>query len=115
ELSMGYGGGVNAFVVGATNTGLDLEVLGEQLPNVLPMDVLLDAEKVYRWAEEKRRTYGLSKRAYVACEALKTVWRQANPKIAQVWRDIETCVRNALNNPGEAFYAARCVFTYAGN
>jgi len=111
ELALGYQGGVNAFVTMAATYGVDLEALARAvLPN-LPTLALRDAYKVHAWGVQQKRTYGLSKEVYVACEALKALWRQAHPMTETLWGAYETAARNAILNPGIDFPAGKCVFS----
>lgn len=110
ELALGYAGGVNAFVTMAATYGVDLELLAEKAGPTIPRDVLRDAQRVLAWAKQNKRTLGLSDQVYVVCEALKQLWRNAHPKIEQLWADYEHAAFNAIMYPGEVFEAGRCVF-----
>lgn len=110
ELALGYQGGVNAFVTMSATYGIDLEELARKVLPTLPATALRDAQGVYAWATQQKRTYGLSKEVYVACEALKALWRQAHPATEILWGAYETAARNAILNPNIDFPAGRCVF-----
>jgi DNA polymerase len=114
ELAMGYEGGVGAFVAMATTYGIDLEELADRaLPNI-PKATLMDAQGTFRWATKMRRTYGLSERVYVVCEALKRLWRAAHPETVQLWSDVENAARSAICSPGQVFRAGRLAFDRKG-
>ncbi len=103
ELSLGYQGGVNAFVTMASTYNLDLELLAEKAWPTIPAVTLRDAQSIYAWAKSHRRTLGLSERVYIVCEALKTLWRDAHPEVVLLWSMMETAAVNATLNPGKLF------------
>lgn len=110
ELALGYQGGVNAFVTMSATYGVDLELMARKvIPHLSPM-AYRDAQGVYAWATQQKRTYGLSKDVYIACEALKALWRQAHVMTEILWGAYETAARNAILNPNIDFAAGRCVF-----
>lgn len=110
ELALGYQGGVNAFVTMSATYGVDLELMASKvIPNLSPI-AYREAIGVFTWATQQKRTYGLSKEVYVACEALKALWRQAHPMTEVLWSAYETAARNAILNPNLDFPAGRCVF-----
>ena len=39
-----------------------------------------------------------------------STWRQANPNIRQTWYDVQDAALDAVNYPGEIFYAAKCKY-----
>ena len=56
------------------------------------------------WTKKKRRsTFGLSDRAWLACESLKTAWRLAHPKISAFWGEMEDTIRRACLNPNVTY------------
>lgn len=110
ELALGYQGGVNAFVTMSSTYGVDLDDLARKVLPTLPPIAFRDAQGVYAWATQQKRDYGLSKEVYVACEALKALWRQAHPMTEMLWGAYETAARNAILNPNIDFPAGKCVF-----
>lgn len=115
ELFLGYQGGVGAFGTGAVTYGIDLEAMARAAMPSIPLLNLREAEGVYAWAVQQKRTLGFSKNVYVVCEALKSLWRQAHPKTELLWAYYETAARNAIQNPGVDFPAGRCVFSRIKN
>ena len=115
ELSLGYGGGVAAFISVATAYGLDLDELGRKAPELMPYEAIAQARAIYAWAVKKNKTYGLTEPVYTACEAIKSLYRKANANVAQAWEDLETAAKQAITYPGESFPAARCVLTCRAN
>ncbi len=106
ELSMGFGGGVGAFVKMSANYGVDLSSL-VKVP-ILPR-IRAESEAFLAWLLSKGApTHGLSAPVFVAVESLKRVWREANPRIVQYWGELESAARSALTHPG-TWYSARTV------
>lgn len=96
ELSMGYEGGVGAFLKIAASYGLDIEQLTEVAYDLIPAHVKAEALKAYEWASEKRRTYGLTMRQYIVCDALKRMWRAAHPAIVKFWKDLKEAATRTI-------------------
>lgn len=109
ELSMGYEGGVGAFVTMAAGYGLDLEALASAAWPHLPAWALDEARDFLEWRSRqaraqhakriargvapadaeaqlqdalKRSRLGLSEQVFLVCDALKRLWRHAHPAIA---------------------------------
>lgn len=47
--------------------------------------------------------YDLTERVFIACDALKRLWRRAHPAIESLWHDLESAVKDAIACPGEVF------------
>ena len=60
----------------------------------------LDAKR--EEARNKARL-GLAYKTFVACDAIKRMWRRAHPNIVSFWRDLEDTVRHAVNSPKTTF------------
>ena len=104
ELMLGYGGGVGAFVTGALTYRFDLEEMAENAWDSLPGEQVHEAEGFHEWAVKKRMpTFGLSERAFVVCDVFKRLWRAAHPRTASFWGELESAVRQAINQPGNTF------------
>lgn len=108
ELMLQYEGGVGAFITGAATYGIDLDEMAEAaLPNI-PADVLREATEFYDWTVKKKRsTFGLARDTFIACDALKRLWRYAHPAISSMWGELKDTVIEAINNPGESFICRR--------
>lgn len=101
ELMLQYEGGVGAFLTGAATYGIDLDAMAESaLPNV-PDDVIDEAGGFYDWTvKQKRSTFGLACDTFIACDALKRLWRRAHPGISNTWPALKAAVTEAINQPG---------------
>lgn len=108
ELMLGYEGGVGAFLTGAATYGIDLDHMAETALPGIPAEVQADAASYL--ASRKQRgegAFGLSDRAFVACDAIKRLWRQAHARTASFWPEMLQAARNALSLPGERFDCRR--------
>lgn len=103
ELSMGFAGGVNAFVTMAGTYKLDLAHLAAQAFPAIPDDVLEEAERAWAWANDKNQAQELPKHIWLVCDSLKRLWRQGHPNTVQGWQDLEDAAVAALKQPGKAF------------
>jgi DNA polymerase bacteriophage-type len=103
ELGLGYEGGVAAFLTFAAVYQMDLDELADAVHTTAPKESLAQAYNIYEWAVKKRRTLGLPKNIYVACEVLKASWRAAHPQTASLWKDVGEAVRSAIRSPGVTF------------
>ena len=67
------------------------------------------------WRRQKgMSTYGLADEVFIACEALKYLWRQANPEIASYWKELENAAKKAISNPGVDIECRRLRFRRDG-
>ena len=108
ELALGFGGGVGAFVTFATAFNIDLEVLKDKILENAPGWTIDEASGFYDWVIKKNSpTFGLSRDAYVACDALKRAWRAAHPNIIAFWSHLKTTIEDAINTPGVTFECGR--------
>lgn len=127
ELSMGYEGGVGAFLNIAAAYKLDLDEMTEAAWDTLPNDVRDRAERAWEWAVEQRKTFGLRPEVYIVCDALKRMWRSAHPKLstkcwdcdepcehAGLWQNYEKAFRSAILHPGKVYSTGRCQFACIG-
>lgn len=105
ELALGYEGGVAAFISFAIVYNMDLDKLAEAVLATLSGDVRSEAEGMWNWACKKNRTLGLTKDVYVACEALKRMWRGAHRETVKLWDNVGKAMKLAIKNPGVAYSA----------
>lgn len=114
-LALGYEGGVGAFLGIAYQYGLDIAELAAKAPDMLPFELLAKSADTYEWAVDKGKTYGLTREEFVACNAIKLAYREANPAIAAVWRGYREAAAMAIQWPGESIEVGRCRFYRRGN
>jgi DNA polymerase bacteriophage-type len=104
ELALGYEGGVGAFLTFAAAYGIDLEELATLAYDTIPGHILHEAGRFYDWTvEQKRSTFGLSRTAFIVCDSLKRMWREAHPMVAGLWKELETACIDAVQNPGTTY------------
>lgn len=106
ELSMGYAGGVSAFLTFAAVYNLDLDAITKPVLNTMPKHILTEARGFYDWTVKcKRSTFGLEKDTFVVCDGLKRMWREAHPNVVSFWAKVESAADLAVSNSGKAYYA----------
>lgn len=103
ELGLGYEGGVAAFLTFAAVYQMDLGELAKATWAAASPEALENAKGMWKWASEKKRTLGLAMEVYVACEVLKSAWREAHPNTKALWAAAGDSVRAAIANPGQTF------------
>ena len=101
ELAMGYEGGVGAFMTFSMAYSIDLEDMAAQGVGGLPNDVYTDASSFYDWSiKSKRSTFGLSREAFIVCDAFKRLWRSAHPMVSTLWKELQAAAIEAVEHPG---------------
>lgn len=103
ELGLGYEGGVAAFLTFAAVYQMDLNELADAVHSTADKSAIAQAYIIYEWAAKKRRTLGLERNVYVACEVLKKSWRDAHPATVALWKGIGEATRQAIQNPGVTY------------
>lgn len=108
ELMLQYEGGVGAFLTGAAAYAIDLDAMAQAaLPNV-PDDVLDEARGFLDWTlSQGRNTFGLADDTFIACDALKRLWRRAHPAISGMWPALKDAVIEAIGHPGHWLHVRR--------
>ena len=101
ELALAYEGGVGAFATFAGAYNIDLDDLADKVLPEASEEIVAKADKFLEWAKaNKRPRYGLSEDAFVACDVLKRVWRDAHPNITGYWSKLKSVVGRALASRG---------------
>ncbi len=103
ELAFGYQGGVGAWLTFSLIYGIDLEEMAAAAYPTLPKDALRAAETALARAKQRKKTFGLSDRAYIVCDAFKVLWRKAHEQTNSYWDDLEDTVRKAISLKGKTF------------
>lgn len=119
-LSMGYAGGLGAFVQMAAGYNLDLTML---YAIVWPVSPQHHRQAEWMWeyhqshsadrlaAMEKK--YGPKlKEVVLACEVIKLSWRESCPNIVAFWKALEEAWESAIRSPGKVFTAGRVALVY---
>lgn len=100
----GYEGGVGAFATFAGAYGINLDDLADKVLLDAPEALVAKADKFLEWSKkDKRPRYGLSDDAFVACDVLKRMWRDAHPNIAGYWHKLKDVATRAIANRGNTF------------
>jgi DNA polymerase len=104
ELALGYEGGVGAFATFAGAYGINLDDLADKVLLDAPVDTIAQSDKFLGWFKKDNKSrYGLSDDAFVACDVLKRMWRDAHPNIANYWHALKDVSIKALVNRGTVF------------
>lgn len=97
ELSMGYAGGVGAFVAMALAYGMDLQELAAAARPTIPADVWAEAQSLAKFLKGKKQNLcGLDEDVWLVMDSLKRLWRRAHPEIVQLWADVEKAAKDAI-------------------
>lgn len=115
DLSMGFHGGVGAFVTMAAGYGIDLEVLPDLVLPSADTKMLDKAYKAWRRALLNDEDYELSKDVYMACDVLKQLYRASSPAIDGIAYDIDRSIRCAIQTPGTVYTVAKCTVWSTGS
>lgn len=89
ELSLGYGGGVNAYAEMAKGYGVDLEEMAKQVLPTIPLSIRSASHQWYKAFVEQNKLADISEEVFIACDSLKRLWRQAHPKTVLLWQKVE--------------------------
>lgn len=100
ELSLGYQGGVGAFMSMGANYGVRPDALLEAVkPSSNPVRWQIAADKY-----QSSNKFGLSLDQWTAFRYVVDGWRAGHPKTVQCWWDIQDAVVHAVSQPGEMVY-----------
>jgi len=115
ELFLQYGGGVGAFLTGASAYNIDLEDMAAAVLPSLPVDIKQSSREYYnKLISDKKYNYDLSEDAFVACNSLKTLWRINHPAIVSFWQDLEASFKKATRVEDKNFKAGPLTFRRTG-
>lgn len=115
ELALGYQGGPGAFATFAMNFGMDLDDLAKTTEATIEESYWIESMGMLKWAKEKKLIRGMSQKAWVACNAIKSAWRKANSEIESFWYSLAKACQSAIKAKGVAFSAGRIVCKVSGN
>lgn len=101
ELFLGYEGGVGAFLTGAKTYRINLDALAKiVLPQMSVVEYANIEHRTWEYAERTKKTYGLSKDTYIACEYIKSKWRAKHVRLTELWAQCNYTFRAVVENPG---------------
>lgn len=104
ELMLQYEGGVGAFVTGAGTYSINLDEMAQRALPAMPKWAVDEARDFLKWVRDmKGNTYDLSDDAFIACDAIKRLWRRNHPKLSALWKTLQGCCVAAIHNPGVDF------------
>lgn len=117
ELALGFQGSVAAFYAMARTYNMrlaELHALYEPVWRAAGEEDRAKAVKRYESCLKRKdsKTDVLTREAWIACEIVKRGWRDANPAIVKMWRDVETAAREAVQSPGIVTTAAKCAYVF---
>lgn len=102
ELSLGYQGGIGAYITMGANYGVNPFDLSRPVQEVTPVDRWqATAAKYHNKGVNK---YGLFEREWTALKVLVDNWRAAHPAIVQSWWNYNDAAIAAVAAPGQVIY-----------
>lgn len=109
-LSMGFLGGVGAFVPMAATYNLDLDALPDLVLPGATAAQLAKATKAWERALMKGEEFhfNLEPNVYIACDILKQAYRETNAQIFKTGYAVGKAVSDSIKQPGVAHDVARC-------
>ncbi len=111
ELSMGYQGGVGAFLTFAAVYGVDLDDMAAKALPALSRGIVQEATGAWDWSKrQKRPTYGLAQQTWIACDGVKRAWRAAHPATTELWEEYEDAAKTATGKPGVDIISNKVTF-----
>lgn len=118
ELALAYEGGVGAFVTFTLTYKMELDLIRAAVFATLDAvdpEIVREARNAWEWATKQKRTLGLDKDVYIACDILKRLWRRAHPATSSYWPELKDAAISAICSPGTTVRARRVVMRRDGN
>jgi DNA polymerase len=111
ELALGYQGGVGAFQTMSRTYGVNIGQSYDMLTAASPQF----AERAEAAFADRGKASGIPERDWVAAEIVKLSWRDANPRIVQLWADLEAAAIQALDKPNDIVQCGKVNFLKRGS
>lgn len=96
-LALGYQGGPGAFAKMAKGYGLEIASAYESVMSAASGE---NVEKARKGWEDRGHNSGMSQVRWMTAELIKLAWRERNPAIVQLWKDLERAAIEAVKTPG---------------
>jgi DNA polymerase len=113
-LSMGFLGGVGAFVPMASTYNLDLDSLPDLVIPLAPANQVTNATRAWGKAFVAGEDFELEPNVYIACDILKQAYREGNANIFRTGHAVGKAVEQAIATPGTLHEVARCAIWSTG-
>lgn len=99
ELSLGYEGGVGAYVAMGKGYGMEFDALVEPTLARATERQIARASRALCRDRRQGRYEALSDEVYVALDVIKQGWREGHPGVRALWRDLDDAMRQAIVQP----------------
>lgn len=107
-LSMGFLGGVGAFVPMASTYNLDLDSLPDLVLPRAPANQVTNATRAWGKAFVAGEDFELEPNVFIACDILKQAYRESNSAIFRTGHAVGKAVEQAIETPGTLHEVAKC-------
>lgn len=111
ELMLAYQGGVGAYVTGAASYAINLPEMAENAYREIPGPLWGQAKIMLDWHRSKGRDpaadFKMDDRTWLVCESFVLGWRAGHPNVQALWGELESTVRQAIEQPSKTFLVRR--------
>lgn len=115
ELSMGYQGGVSAFISFALIYRIDLTELVGRIASNIPQGDMDKAASLRAFLMQRGQVdLSIDEHTWLVLDCIKRAWRRAHPAVVQYWETLENAIYGAVEHPGMEFPAGLCTVDMKG-